>query len=168
MTRTQLLKLIALRTLANALILGSLVFLSISLYPLIKDEVLYYYRQFRGITYTVEEEPQPQPKPSPFGTLASRPTPLKITPVSKDFGIVIEKIGANAPIVAAAAELTGADAQTVAFGTEGPLLNRLGIDSLILGPGDIAQAHQPDEYLARERIAPMVRILRGLIARFCL
>lgn len=100
MTRTQLLKLIALRTLANTLILGSLVFLSISLYPLIKDEVLYYYRQFRGITYTIDEEPQPQPQPSPFGTLASRPTPLTITPVSKDFGIVIEKIGVNAPIVA--------------------------------------------------------------------
>jgi len=38
----------------------------------------------------------------------------------------------------------------------------------VLGPGDIDQAHQPDEYLGLERIEPMVEILRGLIGKFCL
>jgi acetylornithine deacetylase len=42
------------------------------------------------------------------------------------------------------------------------------MDSIILGPGDIAQAHQPDEYLALERIEPTVALLRDLITRFCL
>jgi acetylornithine deacetylase len=71
-------------------------------------------------------------------------------------------------IVQTAERLTGHDAVAVAFCTEGPYLNQLGMDTVILGPGDIAQAHQPDEYLALERIDPMVGILKGLIQRFCL
>lgn len=100
MQKTQLSKFIIFRTIANTLILGSLTFLSISLYPLIKNEFFYYYRRFRGIEYTLEETPETQPQPSAFGTLATKPPPLKITPASTDFGIVIEKIGVNAPIVA--------------------------------------------------------------------
>jgi len=75
---------------------------------------------------------------------------------------------ATAAIVQTAEQLSGHSAQAVAFCTEGPYLNRLGMDTIILGPGDIAQAHQPDEYLGLERIDPMVGILKGLIQRFCL
>ena len=74
----------------------------------------------------------------------------------------------SAAIVQAAEELTRHAAESVAFGTEGPYLNQLGIDTVILGPGDIDQAHQPDEYLAMERITPTVELLRALIERFCL
>ena len=42
------------------------------------------------------------------------------------------------------------------------------MESIILGPGDIAQAHQPDEYLALERIEPTLALLRELINRFCI
>ncbi len=73
----------------------------------------------------------------------------------------------HAEIVRAAEALTGHGAEAVAFGTEGPYLTELGMDTVILGPGDIDQAHQPDEYLGLERIDPMLRILRQLIARFC-
>src|SRR5690606_42025554 len=65
-------------------------------------------------------------------------------------------------------QLTGYSAGSVAFATEGPYLNQLGLQTVILGPGDIAQAHQPDEHLAMERIEPTVRVLRELIGRFCL
>ena len=75
---------------------------------------------------------------------------------------------ATAPIVRAAEQLTGASTETVAFATEGPFLSKMGIDTLILGPGDIAQAHQPNEYLELARIEPMVTLLRRLIARFCI
>jgi acetylornithine deacetylase len=74
---------------------------------------------------------------------------------------------ADSAIVRAAERLTGYPAEAVAFCTEGPYLNALGMDSILLGPGDIAQAHQPDEYLALERIEPTVALLRDLIARFC-
>jgi acetylornithine deacetylase len=74
---------------------------------------------------------------------------------------------ASAAIVRAAEELTGHSAGAVAFGTEGPYLERLGAETLILGAGDIEQAHRPDEYLALDRIPPMVRLLRSLVEWFC-
>jgi acetylornithine deacetylase len=74
----------------------------------------------------------------------------------------------DSPIVRTAERLTGHPAEAVAFCTEGPYLNALGMESIILGPGDIAQAHQPDEYLALERIEPTLALLRGLITQFCL
>ena len=75
---------------------------------------------------------------------------------------------AHAPLVQACEQLTGYSAGSVAFATEGPYLNQLGMQTLILGPGDIDQAHQPDEFLAIDRIDPTVKILRQLIERFCL
>jgi acetylornithine deacetylase len=75
---------------------------------------------------------------------------------------------ATADIVRAAEALTGHPAETVSFGTEAPFLNRLGMDTIVLGPGDIDQAHQPNEYLALDRIEPMLGLLRALIRRFCI
>jgi acetylornithine deacetylase len=74
---------------------------------------------------------------------------------------------ASSAIVRSAEKLTGYPASSAAFATEGPYFNQMGIDSVILGPGDIAQAHQPDEYLAEERITPTIELLRKLIHRFC-
>jgi acetylornithine deacetylase len=71
-------------------------------------------------------------------------------------------------LVKTAERLTGNSAASVAFGTEAPLLQRLGMDTIILGPGDIDQAHQPDEYLALDRLQPCIDALRGLIRHYCL
>jgi acetylornithine deacetylase len=75
---------------------------------------------------------------------------------------------AASAIVRATERLTGHRAGAAAFATEGPFLSALGMETVILGPGDIAQAHQPDEYLALERVQPALDILQGLIAEFCL
>ncbi len=74
---------------------------------------------------------------------------------------------AAAEIVRSTEQLSGYQATSAAFGTEGPYFNQMGISSVILGPGDIDQAHQPDEYLAADRIAPCIDLLRKLIQRFC-
>jgi len=74
---------------------------------------------------------------------------------------------ADAAIVAACERLSGSRAQAVDFGTEGAFYNQMGMETVILGPGDIAQAHQPDEFLALERIAPMQQMLRALVEQFC-
>lgn len=74
---------------------------------------------------------------------------------------------ANAPIVTACEEICGTEAGVVNFGTEGAIYNQMGIDSVILGPGDISQAHHVDESLALNRVVPMQQILRRLINRFC-
>lgn len=59
-------------------------------------------------------------------------------------------------------------AHAVAFCIEGPFLTELGIDTVILGPGNIAQAHQPDEFLELSSIQPCVDVLSELIAEYCL
>lgn len=75
---------------------------------------------------------------------------------------------ADAELVRVAERLTGHTAEAVAFGTEAPYLQQLGCETLILGPGDIACAHQPGEYLDMERLDPTVRVLRELIQHYCL
>ena len=74
----------------------------------------------------------------------------------------------DSEIVKAAEQHCHHHANAVAFCTEGPYLNELGIETIILGPGDIDQAHQPDEYLALDRISPTVELLSNLIHKFCL
>lgn len=90
---------------------------------------------------------------------------VAVTPLFS--GTAPMETAADAAVVRAAETLTGAPAEAVAFGTEGPYLAALGMDPIILGPGDIAQAHQPDEYLAADRLQPTVDILRGLIRALC-
>ena len=70
-------------------------------------------------------------------------------------------------IVAAAEKLTGSSAESAAYSTEAPFFQEIGLDAVVLGPGDIAQAHQPDEFLALNRLQPMIDVLQGMIRRFC-
>lgn len=74
---------------------------------------------------------------------------------------------ASSEIIRSTEELTGYSASAAAFATEGPYFNQMGINTVVLGPGDIDQAHQPDEYLSQQRIAPTIELLRTLIKRFC-
>ncbi|MFZ5956718.1 acetylornithine deacetylase [Pseudomonas knackmussii] len=76
--------------------------------------------------------------------------------------------GADSELVRLAERLSGHSAEAVAFGTEAPYLQQLGCETLVLGPGDIACAHQPDEHLDLARIPPTVELLRGLIKHYCL
>mgnify|MGYP005851312191 CR=1 FL=1 len=75
---------------------------------------------------------------------------------------------ADAEIVRIAEELSGEASSTVAFGTEGPYLNAMGMQTVILGPGDIDVAHQADEYVPMNRLQPMQKILEKMIQHFCL
>jgi acetylornithine deacetylase len=74
---------------------------------------------------------------------------------------------ARADIVQQAEQLTGYQAESVAYCTEGPYLNQLGMQTIILGPGHIEQAHQPNEYLATEQIGPSVDLISKMIQRYC-
>ena len=83
-------------------------------------------------------------------------------------GIPAMETPAESALVKAAEKLTGESASSVAFGTEAPYLTELGIETIVLGPGNIAQAHQPDEYLDIDRIEPTVEILKKFIHKFCI
>ena len=82
-------------------------------------------------------------------------------------GIPAMETSASAEITRLAEQLTGHVAEAVAFGTEAPYLQKLGMQTIVLGPGDIAQAHQPDEYLAMERLQPTTRLLQSLVKSVC-
>ena len=73
----------------------------------------------------------------------------------------------NSEIITLSEQLTNNASETVAFGTEGPFYNDMGIETVILGPGDIDVAHQPNEYLQINRIEPMINILSKLLNHFC-
>jgi acetylornithine deacetylase len=63
---------------------------------------------------------------------------------------------------------TGKAASSVAFGTEAPYYNAMRTETIVMGPGSIEQAHQPDEFLPIAQIEPTITLLKGLIHRFCL
>lgn len=82
-------------------------------------------------------------------------------------GIPSMETPAESMIVKAAEEMTGHRARAVAFGTEGPFFNDMNMETIILGPGSIDQAHQADEFLALNQIKPGIALLQNLIKRFC-
>ncbi len=63
--------------------------------------------------------------------------------------------------------LTGANGTIkVAFGTEGGLFHRrLGIPTVICGPGSMAQGHKPDEYVTEDQLARCAAMLEALVGR---
>ncbi|MBK5205549.1 MAG: acetylornithine deacetylase [Polaromonas sp.] len=64
-----------------------------------------------------------------------------------------------------AQRLAGAERTTlVAFGTEAGLFKSAGIPTVVCGPGSIAQAHQPDEFVSLEQLARCEAFMRGLLA----
>ncbi|MFC7000366.1 acetylornithine deacetylase [Pseudobowmanella zhangzhouensis] len=70
-------------------------------------------------------------------------------------------------IIELAERLTGFSAEPANYATEAPFINALGCDTLVLGPGSIKQAHQPDEFIDLHYVDPTVNLLRGFIQQIC-
>ena len=75
---------------------------------------------------------------------------------------------ANTELVQLAETLTGHTAEAVAFATEAPFLQQLGMETIVMGPGSIDRAHQPDEYLELDQIQPCITLLQQCIRHYCL
>ncbi len=66
---------------------------------------------------------------------------------------------------ALARKLTGiASSDVVAYGTEAGIFQRAGWSTVVIGPGDIAQAHLANEYIEVAQMAEGERFIRRLIA----
>ena len=74
---------------------------------------------------------------------------------------------ADCELVRTAEKLTGHRAEAVAFATEAPFLQQLGMETIVMGPGSIDRAHQPDEYLELEQIEPCIKLLQNCIRHYC-
>lgn len=64
-------------------------------------------------------------------------------------------------------KLLNQTAQTVNYSTEAPFLNKIA-PTIVLGPGSIEQAHQPDEFVSMDYLKPTKIAIEQLIKRFCL
>ena len=73
----------------------------------------------------------------------------------------------NAELVKLAEKMTNTESQVVAFGTEAPYYDEIGLQTIVMGPGSIRQAHQPDEYIEMKMLDPAVDIIRRLITHYC-
>jgi len=73
----------------------------------------------------------------------------------------------NEPVVGFVKSLTGANSTIkVAYGTEGGLFDqRLGVPTVVCGPGDMAQGHKPDEFITETQLSACDAMLDNLIQR---
>lgn len=72
----------------------------------------------------------------------------------------------SAQIVQVVEKLLGEKCEAVNYCTEAPFIQQL-CPTLVLGPGNIEQAHQPNEYLDSRFIRPTQELLTKLIHHFC-
>ena len=89
----------------------------------------------------------------------------RVTPLFK--GTEAMETATDAELVKYTETMTGYAAESVAFCTEGPYLQQLGMQTVILGPGNIDQAHQPNEYIEQSSLQPTVAFLKQAIQHYC-
>tara|TARA_R110001592_G_scaffold105986_3_gene297867 strand:- start:338 stop:1486 length:1149 start_codon:yes stop_codon:yes gene_type:complete len=74
----------------------------------------------------------------------------------------------NSDFVTIAEEISGHSCCAVNYATEAPFIQQLGCQTIVLGPGSIDQAHQPNEFLAHSEIDKTEQLLLKMIERYCL
>lgn len=69
----------------------------------------------------------------------------------------------GSPAVASALALSGHNAaESIPYASEAGLFQKAGIPAVVIGPGSVAQAHQPDEFVALEQLERCLDFLRRL------
>ena len=80
-------------------------------------------------------------------------------------GLVPEEDGEAETLVRA---LTGDNAtHVVSYGTEAGQFQEAGYSAVICGPGDIAQAHQPNEFITISQFNAGQKFMERLVKRLC-
>jgi acetylornithine deacetylase len=99
---------------------------------------------------------------------------VRMQAVAKDTGIAFEELSQipglsgreDTPAIELAKAASGRNATTkVAFGTEAGLFERAGIPTVVCGPGDIDQAHKPNEFVTLDQVAECEAFLTRLVDR---
>lgn len=79
---------------------------------------------------------------------------------NRDNGYILEVVSRNLP--------QDAEPKYVAYATEAGTFQQHGFEVLILGPGSIEQAHQPDEWIEKEQLTQCETFLRRVVDDYCL
>ena len=121
------------------------------------EDPMYVFRQVDGY---VSEVLRPQVKKRDARADIRLELVTRLPPMQVPAGAEIERI---------ALELTQHKTSSAApYYTEGAIYNEAGIPTVICGPGDIDQAHRPNEYITREQMEKGPPFLARLIERVCL
>ena len=120
-------------------------------------------------------EEDPEPLMEEVRRFARERLEPEMRAVSPDCGIAFEALSGypgldtdpGEEVVSFVKSLAGANRHgKISFGTEGGLFQRTaGIPTVVCGPGEIAQAHKPDEWIALDQISLAERFMARLIAR---
>ena len=73
----------------------------------------------------------------------------------------------DSPLVRLLEQATGNEAGTVAFGTEAAQMMKLGSEAVVIGPGDIREAHRTGEFVPVDELERCAEVLRESIAQLC-
>ncbi|HSE19579.1 MAG TPA: acetylornithine deacetylase [Pyrinomonadaceae bacterium] len=73
----------------------------------------------------------------------------------------------DSPLVQLLQKATGNEAGTVAFGTEAAQMKLLGSEAVVIGPGDIREAHRTGEFVPVDELERCAEVLRQSIAQLC-
>jgi len=73
----------------------------------------------------------------------------------------------DSPLVQLLEQATGNEAGTVAFGTEAAQMKALGAEAVVIGPGDIREAHRTGEFVPVDELERCAEVLRQSIQQLC-
>ena len=73
----------------------------------------------------------------------------------------------DSPLVRLLEQATGNHSGTVAFGTEAAQMKLLGSEAVVIGPGDIREAHRTGEFVPVDELERCAEVLRQSIQQLC-
>jgi acetylornithine deacetylase len=88
----------------------------------------------------------------------------EVQPTRADFGF---ETAPDSPLIALMEQATQIQSGTVAFGTEAAQMMSLGSESVVIGPGDIREAHRTGEFVPVDELEKCAEVLKFAIGRLC-
>lgn len=73
----------------------------------------------------------------------------------------------DSPLIQLLEQASGNPSGTVAFGTEAAQMKHLGCEAVVIGPGDIREAHRTGEFVPVDELERCAEILKTAIEGFC-
>jgi acetylornithine deacetylase len=73
----------------------------------------------------------------------------------------------DSPLIKLLERATGFESGTVAFGTEAAQMKALGSEAVVIGPGDIREAHRTGEFVPVNELERCAEILQEAVAELC-
>lgn len=86
------------RLIGNGLLILGIIFVLISLVPFFVTEASFYIKELKNQKFVLNPTEEKTVRDSPFARLIST-RPIELDPKDKEFGLVIERIGVNVPVV---------------------------------------------------------------------